>query len=122
MPAWTVLRLPEFDEWFESLDDRGRKAMDAPIQALAEIGPTLGRPYVDTVYDSEHSNMKELRETNGTLRAFFAFDPKRRAILLIGGDKSGNKKFYTQMIRKADKLFSDHLTECEAEEKGSKKS
>ena len=73
----------------------------------------LGRPTVDTLKDSRHSNMKELRfdADNGVWRTAFAFDPERKAILLVAGDKSGTsqKRFYKQLIKKADERFTEHL-------------
>ncbi len=77
------------------------------LQLLAVIGPVLGRPHVDAVAGSRHANMKELR--TGTLRSFFIFDPYRTAIVLIGGDKRGHKRFYGQMIARADKLYAAYL-------------
>ena len=80
---------------------------------LEVFGPELGRPRVDTLKGSSHANMKELRfeAENGVWRVAFAFDPKRRAILLVAGDKSGvgEKRFYRQLIKKADKRFDTHL-------------
>jgi len=80
---------------------------------LQRFGPRLGRPRVDTLKGSRHSNMKELRfnAAGGEWRVAFAFDPKRKAILLIGGDKSGGseKRFYRELIRKADDRFDAHL-------------
>ena len=80
---------------------------------LQHLGPQLGRPRVDTLNDSRHSNMKELRfgATNGQWRVAFAFDPNRQAVLLVAGDKSGGseKRFYRRLIRKADERFDAHL-------------
>jgi len=106
--AWQVLTLPAFDEWFESLDQVDRRALDVKVRALEQLGPLLGRPHADTLEGSKHSNMKELRARE-TLRAFYAFDPMRRAILLIGGDKRGDKQFYDRMIAKADELYDRYL-------------
>ena len=80
-------------------------------QVLKTYGPQLGRPHVDTVYDSRHSNMKELRvQSKGRpLRIFFAFDPNRQAVLLVGGNKQGDKRFYKRMIAKADDLYDEYL-------------
>ena len=82
---------------------------------LEEFGPQLGRPHVDTLNHSKHANMKELRFTadNGVWRTAFAFDQKRKAILLVAGDKAGGseKRFYRQLIRKADERFDDHLAQ-----------
>jgi len=81
---------------------------------LQEFGPQLGRPRADTLKGSRHANMKELRfsAANGEWRVAFAFDPRRKAILLVAGDKSGGsqKRFYRELIRKADQRFAAHLT------------
>ena len=78
---------------------------------LQRQGPSLGRPLVDTLYDSKYTNMKELRvQHRGKLiRAFFAFDPLRQAIVLCIGDKSSNKRFHTEMLAIADEQYSLHL-------------
>ena len=80
---------------------------------LERFGPELGRPRVDTLYGSKHSNIKEMRfsAADGEWRVAFAFDPRRRAILLAAGDKSGTsqKRFYRSLIRKADERFDAHL-------------
>jgi hypothetical protein len=80
---------------------------------LQQFGPQLGRPRVDTLKGSRHANMKELRlsAADGEWRVAFAFDPKRSAILLVAGDKSGvsEKRFYRELIRKADERFDAHL-------------
>ena len=112
--TWEVLRLPEFDEWFGTLNQAERRALDAKILVLEQLGPSLGRPHADTMERSKHPNMKELR-ARGTIRAFYAFDPLRRAILLVGGDKEGDSKFYNRMLARADELFDQHLKECEEE-------
>ena len=73
----------------------------------------MSRPYADNVKGSKQHNMKELRaQSQGKpLRALFAFDPRRCAILLIGGDKTGDKRFYEKMIPLADRLYEEHLKE-----------
>ena len=80
---------------------------------LAQFGPQLGRPRVDTLNGSRHANMKELRfdATDGAWRVAFAFDPARRAVLLVAGDESGGgtKRFYRQLIRVADARFDEHV-------------
>ena len=84
---------------------------------LQTFGTQLGRPRVDTLKDSRHANMKELRfsAANGEWRVAFAFDPLRKALLLVAGDKSGvsERRFYKQLIRKADSRFDDHLSRLE---------
>jgi hypothetical protein len=80
---------------------------------LKELGPSLGRPYVDTIENSKHKNMKELRVQNKKriFRIFFAFNLDRNAILLIGGDKRGDKRFYQRMIPIADEIYDRYLKE-----------
>jgi hypothetical protein len=107
--AWEAERTVEFDEWWKELTDPEQRKVVAAVEALQELGPTTGRPLVDTVEGSRHPNMKELRVTR-TMRIFFAFDPERVAILLIGGDKAGKaKRFYKRMIPVADRIYDSHL-------------
>jgi hypothetical protein len=86
---------------------------------LEQFGPQLGRPRVDSLKGSRHMNMKELRfsAANGEWRVAFAFDPARKAILLVAGDKSGGsqKRFYRELIRKADVRFDAHLARLQRE-------
>lgn len=92
------------------LGDEDAHRIAASLDRLAERGPTLGRPFVDSVKGSRHHNMKELRSVGGQLRALFAFDPRRHAIVLLGGDKSGDwQGWYTRHIPLADKLYDKHL-------------
>lgn len=105
---WPVLVTPEFEEWFATLGQADRRGLDVKIRVLEQLGPRLGRPHADTVDGSRHANMKELR-ARGTLRAFYAFDPWRRAILLTGGDKRNDRWFYTHGVARADELFDRHL-------------
>jgi hypothetical protein len=101
--------VPEYRELHKDVQDE----LLAHIELLEQFGPQLGRPRVDTLNGSRHSNMKELRfdAADGVWRFAFAFDPKRRAIILCGGDKSGGseKRFYRQLIDKADGRFDAHL-------------
>ena len=101
--------VPEYGELHEDVQDE----LLAHIELLEKFGPQLGRPRVDTLNGSRHANMKELRfdAADGVWRVAFAFDPKRRAIILCGGDKSGGsgKRFYRQLIDKADERFDELL-------------
>jgi hypothetical protein len=101
--------VPEYGELHKDVQDE----LLAHIGLLEQFGPQLGRPRVDTLNGSRHANMKELRfdATDGVWRFAFAFDPKRRAIILCGGDKSGGseKRFYRQLIDKADDRLDAHL-------------
>lgn len=108
---WIIDRTEEIAEWIKNLDEDAKEAIFKSLLILQEIGPSLGRPYVDTIKESKHKNMKELRIQNRQrlFRILFAFDPGRKAILLIGGDKRGDKLFYKKMIPIADTLFDEHM-------------
>ena len=82
------------------------------LVVLQQQGPSLGRPLVDTVYDSKFTNMKELRvqHRGRPLRAFFAFDPLRQAIVLCIGDKGGKKRFYKEMLDIAEQQYELHIS------------
>jgi hypothetical protein len=111
---WAVALADEFEPEFDALPRVVRIEVLALARVLQEFGPQLGRPRVDTLKGSRHANMKELRfsAADGEWRVAFAFDPLRKAILLVAGDKSGGseKRFYRQLIGKADKRFDAHLT------------
>jgi hypothetical protein len=113
MTRWTVEIGDEFEPEFNELHEDVRTEVLALSRVLQQFGPQLGRPRVDTLNGSRHANMKELRfsAADGEWRVAFAFDPKRKAILLVAGDKSGvsEKKFYRQLIAKADDRFDAHL-------------
>lgn len=119
--TWTVLLADEFEPEFEDLDTDVQDEILALTRLLQQFGPNLGRPRVDTLKDSRHANMKELRfdAADGVWRVAFAFDPKRRGILLVAGDKSGGsqKRFYRELIRKADDRFDAHLERVKKERK-----
>lgn len=115
---WEVEYTDEFERWWNSLAGPAQEALARDVDILELIGPGLGRPHVDSVHGSRFSNMKELRTNwaGGALRTFFAFDPRRLAILLIGGDKAGRKRFYEKMIPLADDLYAEHLAELQREQ------
>ena len=110
---WAVEIADEFKPEFDALDEDARREVLALALVLQEFGPQLGRPRVDTLNGSRHANMKELRfsAAGGEWRVAFAFDPRRKAILLVAGDKSGGseRRFYRELIRKADERFDAHL-------------
>ena len=103
----------EFQPEFNDLHPEVRNEILAHSRLLQQFAPLLGRPRVDTLNDSRHANMKELRfdAAGGVWRVAFVFDPKRCAILLLAGDKSGvsEKRFYKQLIAKADRRFDAHV-------------
>lgn len=111
--TWEVAFGDEFGEEFEGLPQAVQDELLASAKLLGTFGPQLGRPHADTLNDSLFANMKELRfdAADGVWRAAFAFDPARKAILLVAGDKSGvsEKRFYKALIAKADKRYQGHL-------------
>lgn len=111
MTEWQAIATGEFSDWFVQLDVAAQDAVSERVEVLRMVGPQLGRPYADTLKGSRHSNMKELIVPHEVIRVMFAFDPQRRAILLCGRSKSGDKRFYQRMIDRADSLFDEHLRE-----------
>jgi hypothetical protein len=111
--VWDVEYTDEFGAWWEALTEHQQEALDAAVMLLAEHGPALGRPLVDRIETSRHQNMKELRVSKGgALRVLFAFDPRRTAILLLGGDKTGRwDAWYRAAVPAADDLYDEHLRE-----------
>lgn len=105
--SWEVEFTTEFERWYRSLDRAEQDRIIAAVQVLRDRGPGLGRPLVDSVKGSAFA-MKELRV--GTVRILFAFDPRRVAILLIGGDKRNRwQEWYRTAIPQADRLYTKHL-------------
>ena len=115
---WLVRFHDEFEVEFSALSVAVRNELLAHAKVLAQIGPTLGRPHVDTLAGSKHANMKELRfnADDGVWRVAFAFDAARAAILLVAGDKTGisQKRFYRSLIERADDRFDRHLATLDA--------
>ena len=111
--AWEVEVSDEFTVWYDSLNVEERRSIHTPVDALQQYGPALGRPYVDTVMGSRFPNMKELRvqHQGRPYRILFAFDPRRFAYLILGGDKTGGGSWYVDAIRKADRIYAKHLKE-----------
>jgi hypothetical protein len=111
--AWAVAFFDAFEAEFDTFPEEVQDAILARIILLEREGPRLGRPHADTLKGSRHTNMKELRCTagDGVWRIAYAFDPDRKAILLTAGSKSGRseKRFYRQLIAKADERFDRHL-------------
>jgi hypothetical protein len=104
-----VVTTSAFDRWFAGLPADRRNEVKAAQEYLAERGPNLGRPRVDSINGSRVHNMKELRMRGG-VRALFAFGPDRRAVMLVGGDKTGSwKSWYRQMVPVAERLYLGHL-------------
>jgi len=119
--SWTVLFHEAFHTEFSGLDDDLQDELLAHGRLLAEFGPNLGRPTVDTLKGSRHANMKELRFSwaGEIWRVAFAFDPLRQAVMLIGGDKGGadQRRFYKRLIQVADDRYGDHLATSQKQTK-----
>lgn len=115
--GWNVEYTDEFGVWWEGLPETVQIDLDASVQLLEVFGPALSRPHCDTIQGSTISNLKELRTQSGgrAIRTFFVFDPRRTAILLIGGDKTGDDRFYERMIPKAETLYRGYLNELQEE-------
>ena len=113
---WEVEVTDEFVGWWDGLDADQRESVTDRVDLLAERGPDLGRPVVERIQSSRHHNMKELRASKGgALRVLFMFDPRRQVILLLGGDKTGNNRWYEDYVPRADDIYNQHLKELENE-------
>jgi hypothetical protein len=115
--AWEVEYTNEFEDWFLELSQSQQRSITARVDMLEEDGPNLGFPYSSSVNSSRHSRMRELRVQSGgrPIRIFYAFDPRRSSILLIGGDKTGNDRFYEVYVPIADHLYDIYLEELRSE-------
>ena len=120
MEEWEILYTDQWWAWFDALDTESKALVADALDVLAEKGPQLGRPLVDKVANSNVHNLKELRpgSTGKTeLRALFAFDPWRSAILLLGGDISGRwNEWYRRAIPEAEELYQQYLDERKQED------
>lgn len=111
MVTWEVEYTDEFEVWWKSLSEDEQEEIGAKVELLEEHGPTLPRPHSDVITSSRHANMKELRGkvAERHLRVLYAFDPRRTALLLIGGDKTRDAKWYEKFVPIADDLLDRHL-------------
>jgi len=115
--VWEVEYTDEFGNWWSELTSTQQDDIAAMGQLLMECGPNLRFPHSSGLVGSRHSHMRELRiQSSGRpLRVFYAFDPRRSAILLIGGDKTGQNRFYDEYTPLADRLYDEHLLELQKE-------
>jgi hypothetical protein len=113
---WLVEYSDEFGEWWSSLDEEDQEDVAAIVGELEKQGPTLPYPFSSDVRGSKHGHMRELRVQSAgkPIRIFYAFDPRRAVILLIGGDKTGRPRFYKEFIPIADRLYDEHLAEIQS--------
>lgn len=108
---WEVEYTDDFEAWWLDLTEAEQEDVDAKVRLLQVYGPTLPRPHADAVHGSKHPNMKELRVQHAgrPYRVLYAFDPRRTAILLLGGDKTGDAQWYERMVPIAARLYDAHL-------------
>ena len=114
---WSVEITDEFESWWNEQADIVHEDVTAIVDLLEECGPALGRPHSGEIKGSRHKNMRELRvqSCGEPYRVLYAFDPRRTAVLLLAGCKTGNDRWYVENIPKADKLFDALLKELKAE-------
>jgi hypothetical protein len=115
--AWEVEFTDEFEAWWAELSESTQDVIDRSVHLLEARGPMLPFPHCSDIRGSKHGHMRELRIQVGgdPYRVFYAFDPRRAAILLIGGNKGGDDQFYERMVPAADRLYDDHLQQLERE-------
>lgn len=114
---WEVEYTDEFEKWWVTLSSKAQDGIDVVVGMLEEKGPSLPYPYSSKISKSRHSHLRELRiqHQGEPLRILYAFDPRRVAILLIGGNKSGNDRWYEENIPQADKIYDQLLEELRKE-------
>jgi hypothetical protein len=118
LPAtWEVEYTDEFEQWWAGLTEAEQESVSASVRLLEERGPNLGFPHSSGIKGSKYGHMRELRIQHGgqPLRTLYAFDPRRSAILLIGGDKTGDERWYEVNVPKADRLYDEHLKQLRKE-------
>jgi|ERR1035437_326724 hypothetical protein len=115
--AWEVEYTDEFMQWWMSLDRREQEAIGSKVDLLVEEGTALGFPFSSQIKSSRHGRLRELRvqRAGRPLRVLYAFDPRRFVILLIGGDKTGDARFYQRIVAIADRLYDEHLDALKSE-------
>jgi hypothetical protein len=115
--TWVIEYTNEFGDWFSAMIETVQDDIDRSVGLLEAKGPQLGYPHSSGISGSRHEHMRELRVQSGgePYRIFYAFDPRRAAILLIGGNKTGSDRFYDIMIPMADGLYDAYLTEIRKE-------
>ena len=115
--TWNVEYTDEFGAWWDTLTAAEHESIDVSVRLLETMGPQLPFPHGSGVKNSKHGHMRELRVQHAgrPYRVLYAFDPRRAAVLLVGGDKTGDKRWYEVHIPLADRLYDEHLNELENE-------
>jgi len=108
---WDVEYTDEFGEWWSSLSEAEQEDVAAVVELLEQKGPQLPFPHSSGISNSKHSHMRELRiqHAGRPYRTLYAFDTRRMDILLIGGDKTGNDRWYEENVPIADRLYDEHM-------------
>ncbi len=114
---WDIEFTNEFGDWWSGLTEAEQDAVARSVGLLREFGPSLPFPHSSGINGSRHSHMRELRvqHRGRPFRVLYAFDPRRAAILLIGGDKTGDGQWYRTFVSRADRLYDEHLAELKRE-------
>ncbi|WP_080761639.1 type II toxin-antitoxin system RelE/ParE family toxin [Aeromonas hydrophila] len=114
---WEIEYTDEFEEWWSSLSQEEQESVSASVGLLEQCGPQLKHPHCSGINGSKHSHMRELRtqHAGAPIRTLYAFDPRRAAILLIGGNKTGDDRWYDVHIPIADRLYDEHLEQLKQE-------
>lgn len=115
--SWDIEYTDEFGQWWVGLTEAEQRSVAASVGLLEACGPNLGFPHSSGITGSKHRHMRELRTQHDgrPFRTLYAFDPRRSAILLIGGDKTGNDRWYEVYIPIADRLYDEHLEQLREE-------
>ncbi len=113
--SWAVEFTDEFGEWWSGLSEAEQDDVDAVVGLLESKGPSLPFPYSSGISGSKHGHMRELRvqHSGEPYRVLYAFDPRRCAILLIGGNKTGKDRWYEAMVPQADRIYDEHLDQLQ---------
>ena len=108
---WEVEHSAEFENWWSTLDEGRQDAVDRIVRILEELGPRVPFPYSSGIEGSRYKHLRELRiqHLGRPIRVLYAFDPRRVAMLLIGGDKAADKRWYANFVRQADRIYTAHL-------------
>lgn len=114
---WEVEFTDEFENWWNALSETEQDSVDQTVGLLEQLGPHLSFPYSSKINGSKHSQMRELRvqHQGEPYRILYAFDPRRAALLLLGGNKTGDDRWYEVFVPQADKLFDEHLRSLKKE-------
>lgn len=115
--SWEVEYSDEFGDWWSRLSESEQESVRASVKLLEDYGPDLKFPHSSGIQTSKHGHMRELRTQHEgrPYRTLYAFDPRRAVILLIGGDKTGNDRWYEKFVPLADDLYDEHLVQLKKE-------